>query len=264
MAAELANENATTINHRAAPFLVEGQSGEPAFLLLHGLTASPTEVQPLADFLHQRFPNASISCPLLPGHGTTPQNLRAVGRDSWMTVAKSECQRLASVSEKVAVVGVSMGAVLAAHIAASEPNVCSLTMLSPMFSLKPVLRACLPWLRFIVPYKMKSRASIDNHIAKGLFSYDRYPTKSLWELQRLADQTLAKLQTIQCPVLLAVGKLDRYMSMSSLQIVRDRLTSTRVETVACEHSGHVLPHEPDAEMLFEKIHAHLLGSLHLA
>ncbi len=264
MATELIIEKATNIDHRAAPFIIEGQSGSPAFLLLHGLTASPTEVQPLADYLHQRFSNASISCPLLPGHGSTPQHLHKVSHDLWLTVAQNELQRLFSITDHVSVVGVSMGAVLAAHLAATEPKVCSLTMLSPMFFLKPALRACLPWLRFIVPYKMKSRASIDNHIAKRLFSYDCYPTRSLLELQRLANQTLVRMPSIQCPVLLAYGNLDPYITKSSLQRVRRRLTSESIEIVECAHSSHVLPHEPDAEMLFEKIHTHVSSTIRQA
>ncbi len=261
MTSGLMTEFATKVDRRAAPIMIEGRVGQPALLLLHGLTASPTEVQPLADHLHRRWPDASISCPLLPGHGTTAQQLSTVRREAWIAVSQSELERLARKSDQIVVIGVSMGAVLAAHLAATHSCVRSLAMLSPMFFLKPALRACLPWLRFVVPYKVKSRASIDNHIAKGLFSYDRYPTRSLMELQRMANRTFAQLGDIACPVLIAVGKLDRYMTMSTMRKVCARLTASPLEIVTCEQSGHVLPHEPDAEMLFEKIHAHVLRSL---
>jgi len=45
------------------------------FVLLHGFTATTTEVKPLAERLHHE--GYTISAPLLPGHDSHPDDLNA-------------------------------------------------------------------------------------------------------------------------------------------------------------------------------------------
>lgn len=253
----------TTINHesQAAPYFKQGVDGGLGVLMIHGLTATPTEVLPIANYLAECAPELSLSCPLLPGHGTTPQQLRDTTARDWVAAAASEVGRLAECCSELAVVGVSMGAVIGAHLAIVDPRIRSLTMLAPAFSTRRLLAIMLPVLQPFVGYKKKSRRSLDNHRQKGLCSYDRYPLASLMEMRRLARRTSWRLPEIQIPTLIAGGRKDKYVPWSAIEKLRHRIGGDQVEVFDCPESGHVLPHEPDAPKLLEAIRD-FLGCAH--
>ena len=70
------------------PFFFEG--GPDGVLLVHGLTATTAEVRPLAEDLHAA--GYTVSGPLLPGHGTQPEDLNHVRWQDWLqTVEESYC-----------------------------------------------------------------------------------------------------------------------------------------------------------------------------
>jgi carboxylesterase len=241
------------VNEAAKPRFHRGKPGGIGVLMIHGLTASPTEVAPLFEYLSSRHPEWSLSSPLLPGHGTTVQDLLRVGCDQWIETVEAEVDRLAQTSSSVSVVGVSMGAVLVACHAAGDPRIRCVSMLAPVFRLKPAVNALLPLLRLVMTYKKKNRASIRNHREKGLFSYDRYPIAALIELRDLGRRTWARLHQLRIPVLIAAGLQDPYLSWSEMDRIARRIGGDRVELLPCPRSGHILPHEPDAPGLFSAV-----------
>src|SRR5216684_2037716 len=68
----------------AAPFSLG--EGDDACLLLHGLTGAPAEVRPVGEAL-ARAGFRAVG-PLLPGHGTSPQDLEAVTRSDMLDAAR--------------------------------------------------------------------------------------------------------------------------------------------------------------------------------
>ena len=54
------------------------ENGPVGALLVHGFTASPTEMRLLGNHLHQR--GLTVAAPLLPGHGT---NLADLSKQRW-------------------------------------------------------------------------------------------------------------------------------------------------------------------------------------
>lgn len=248
----------------ASAYFRKGEPGGRAVLLLHGLTASPTEVRPIADFLAERDAAPTVSCPLLPGHGTTPEDLRRTTPADWRRAVADGIASLCADRDGVAVIGVSMGAVLAAEAAIHDPRVRSLVMLAPVFDLPWARAAVLRAMRYVKPYVRKSRESLANHRAKGLFSYDRYPVESLLHLGAIGRSVRRELHRLAVPTLLAAGRLDRYVRWRSIERLRDELLRNvepgfRLEFVACPRSGHVLPHEPDAPTLLATVRSFLAG-----
>ena len=49
------------------PFHMDG--GPTAVLLSHGFTGSPASIRPWGQYLHSQ--GFTVTCPLLPGHGTS-------------------------------------------------------------------------------------------------------------------------------------------------------------------------------------------------
>ncbi len=232
---------------------IPGSGDGDGVVLIHGLTASPTEIKPIAAFLHENEPSLTLSGPLLPGHGRSPDILARTDPREWQNAVSAEVDRLGNRCRKVSVMGVSMGAVLAASTALSDDRVSSVVMLSPVFALSPGKALFVRLLRGIVPYAKKRRRSIDNHRAKGLFSYDRYPLISLSHLHALGTDVRRRLGELRIPVMVACGRRDPYVDFSSAKSLCASLGPPEAEFVDCPESGHVLPHEPDAAMLFDRM-----------
>jgi carboxylesterase len=87
-------------------------------LLLHGFTSHPLlTLGPLPQVLREA--GFAVSQPALPGHGTRPENLLKVRWQDWLLAAR---EAYAALPEPRGVVGLSMGALLAAHLAAERPT----------------------------------------------------------------------------------------------------------------------------------------------
>src|SRR5712691_5578487 len=97
----------------AAPFSLG--EGDDACLLLHGLTGAPAEVRPVGEAL-ARAGFRAVG-PLLPGHGTSPQDLETVTRSDMLDAAREALLSLHG-ARRVYLCGLSMGALLAVRLAA--------------------------------------------------------------------------------------------------------------------------------------------------
>jgi carboxylesterase len=58
----------------------------------------------------------------LPGHGTSVEDLAATRWTDWFAEVQREAERLATETPAVAAVGMSLGALLALHLAAEQPS----------------------------------------------------------------------------------------------------------------------------------------------
>ena len=98
--------------------LTDGTRTARAILLLHGLTDSPRQFESLAYMLHADGNNVYV--PRLPQHGLRGQDARALGAltaAQLRAVADSVVYETRGLADSVIVVGLSMGATLAAWIA---------------------------------------------------------------------------------------------------------------------------------------------------
>src|SRR3990172_109085 len=87
-------------------FLQPTASDEPcetAVLLFHGFTATTIEVRPLAEYL-QRF-GYPVMAPLLPGHGTQPEDMLTVRCEDWLETAEGAYKKLSKDYSKIVVGG---------------------------------------------------------------------------------------------------------------------------------------------------------------
>ena len=102
----------------AEPVFLPG--GASAFLVLHGWAASPESVR----FLIQGVSQAgyAVLAPLLPGHGTSAEDMTGTGPLDWIAAAREGLRLLSAYYGPVHVLGVSMGGALGLQLAALEPS----------------------------------------------------------------------------------------------------------------------------------------------
>src|SRR5262249_30771143 len=111
-------------------------------LALHGFGGSPSEL----GFLLDRLGDAGYACsaPLLPGHRTSPRDLQSRTFAEWLEAARESLRQLYASHERVAVVGFSMGSLLALSLGAEageRGGVAGVVVLGCALRLRAPLRA---------------------------------------------------------------------------------------------------------------------------
>jgi carboxylesterase len=75
----------------ADPLSVEG--GPNGVLVLHGFTGNPGSMRGIAEAMVEA--GFTVEMPLLPGHGTSVEDMVDTGWDDWLAAAEAAYQRLA-------------------------------------------------------------------------------------------------------------------------------------------------------------------------
>ena len=88
--------------------------------MLHGFTGTPFEMRYLGERLHRD--GFTVVGPTLPGHGTAAGELDRTGWPDWYAGVEAAADELARRCDRIAVVGQSLGGLLALHLAARRPE----------------------------------------------------------------------------------------------------------------------------------------------
>lgn len=217
-----------------AAFFWEGN--DLGVLLLHGLTATTAEVRPLAHHLHDA--GYTVAGPLLPGHGTTPEDLNRVTWHDWVWEAEQAYQHLATVCDRVFVGGESTGAVLALYLAARYPELAGVLAYAPAIQLalptSDVIRlyAAAPFIEFI-PKAQRGRHP-------RWQGYPVNPLRGVIELIRLGRETRRRLSQVTQPVLVVQGRGDETIDPASGEIIGQGVASVVMEQHWMEETSHLV------------------------
>ncbi len=94
----------------AGPFYFGGN--KTGILLIHGGGGGTcADLKPLAEYLHEEG-GYTVHVPLLPGYGTSPEDLEKTPVSAWKEAVESEFKALKKKCDKVIVGGHSLGGVL--------------------------------------------------------------------------------------------------------------------------------------------------------
>lgn len=211
----------------------------PGALVLHGLTGSPQSVAGLAAALESA--GFAVEAPLLPGHGTSPEDLATCGWADWLAAAEDAYSVLAGpgARRRVVAVGLSMGGALAAAVAASHPEVAGVATVNPLVdppaaSFQSLLGELLAAGEHFLP-------GIGGDIADPAAeetAYDRLPVAALRSMGEGLGQLLPRLGQIRCPVLILTSRQDIVVPSVSSDVLAGAVAGP-VERVWLEHSRHV-------------------------
>ena len=232
---------------------VEGRSGQGGILALHGYAGTPNEVRNLTDVAARL--GLFARAPRLPGHDADVRHLLAVGWEDWVAGAATALLDLSELTERrVVVAGLSMGALLAAHLAARHPDrVAGLIALANATQLRfpspaLVLQLC-EWLRpfddngFYIP---KASADIrDLEARRRHLTYDVTPIRGAVEVLRAGPRVRAELSAVTCPTLVIHGALDQVCPVANAARFARALGTKDVEVAIMPRSGHIVSADVD-------------------
>lgn len=211
-------------------------SGPVGILLVHGFTATTAEVRPLARKLHQQ--GYTVAAPLLPGHGTKPDDLNRVHWRDWVRAAKDVYRRLAQSCDDVFVGGESTGALVSLYIASQHPETAG------VFAYAPALQLTYTWLQRV---QLHMAAQLIRSIRKANWTphplwqgYEVYPLKGALQLLQLQKEVLARLPDLHQPILIVQGRLDKTVHPDVSELISRSVSSSLVESHWMENTGHLV------------------------
>lgn len=205
-------------------------------VVLHGLTGHPSSVEGLARALEEIGVPAVV--PLLPGHGTTVEDLEVRRWGEWVAAAEEALDRA---GDRVLAVGLSMGGSLACRLAADHPGrVVGLVTVNPFVD--PPAESFRQALREMQAAGFPRAPGIGGDVAdpEGGHepAYDELPLSSVLTLSEGLDDLLVRLPRIACPVLLFTSRVDHVVPTVSSDLLAERVSGP-VERVWLERSYHV-------------------------
>ena len=227
------------------PFLLEG--GKRGCLLIHGFTGSPEEMRPLGDRLNEE--GYTVLGVRLAGHGIHPDAMNAVTWHDWVGSAKEGLRELGERCNKVFVAGMSMGGVLAIHLAHEHPReIEAFASLSTALYLKdwrvPVLLPIVTRtpLRHLVKSIRKTKRLWRS---ETWMSYDRFPTQAVANLVDLQKMVREEVESVTVPVLIMHSSRDPSIPVANASIIHSGVRSNVKRKIILDQAVHVITSEGD-------------------
>lgn len=237
------------------PFLFEG--GPTGCLLVHGFSGSPPEMRPMGEYLARQ--GLTVLGVRLPGHGTSPEDMARTTWRDWVASAEEGLRELQGRCSKVFAAGLSMGGLIALHLAAHPPLAGVVAMSTPAyitdwrFRFMPLVQ---PFMRWITP---DMESDLTDPEAENRFSaYKRLPTRCVVSLGQLMRLVRRELSRIEIPVLIIQGRCDRSIPADSAQILFDGLGMADKELVWFENSGHCMTVDSEREAVWARAYEFII------
>ncbi|MBI5876441.1 MAG: alpha/beta fold hydrolase [Chloroflexi bacterium] len=239
----------TNIMPGAEPFHMKG--GPTGCLLVHGFTGTPHEMLWLGTQL--AADGHSVRGPRLAGHATTPEEMSTTRWPDWYAGVRDAYRQLHAECARVFVIGLSMGGMLAAHLAATEQPDGIVLMASPAHIRDWRITLFRPFQRFIPYWPTGGVSYTDAELGDGHLVYDRYPTGCVVSLLDLAGEMRKDLPRATAPSLLVFSKVDRLADEPEARWVFDRLGAADKRLVLLERSGHIICADCERETVLAEV-----------
>jgi len=232
----------------AEPFSHDGS--DVGVLLCHGFTGTPQSMRPWGEYLADR--GYTVRVPLLPGHGTTWQDLNRTHWQDWYSWVDRAFRELHETCERVVVGGLSVGAALALQLAQEHgPRIDGLVLVNPAVKSDDPRGRLLPVLKHL----LGSLEAVGNDIKKpGVteLAYTRTPLKAAHSVALSWRAVVRDLPEVTQPVLLLRSPQDHLIPASSSALVLSRISSRDVTEILLEDSYHVATIDNDAPRIFDE------------
>jgi carboxylesterase len=237
------------------PSAFELPGGPVGCLLIHGFTGSAVEMRPMGDYLAAR--GLTVSAPLLPGHGTTPEDLARTTWQNWYAHVEQAFDALRRRRENVFVIGFSLGSLLALHLAAQH-EMAGVVALSPAILARDWRIPLVPLLRHVIRAMPKDPDPqhsdlTDKEALKGFWSYDVYPVAAAYQLYLLQRVVRSELGPIRTPVLIIYAERDMSIHPQSGPTLHKEIGSPDKEEVVLHNSGHGIVLDVERGAVFQKV-----------
>jgi carboxylesterase len=232
----------------AEPFRHHGS--DIGVLLCHGFTGTPQSLRPWGEYLAER--GYTVHVPLLPGHGTTWQDMNGTRWQDWYACVDKAFRELHETCERVVVGGLSMGGALSLQLAQEHgPRISGLVLVNPAVKFEDPRTRLLPVLKHVVGSLEAIGNDVKKHDVTEL-AYTRTPLKAAHSQLVAWQSVIRDLPEVTQPVLLLRSTQDHVVPASSSALILSRISSRDVTEILLEDSYHVATIDNDAPRIFDE------------
>jgi carboxylesterase len=228
-------------------------------LLIHGLTGTPYEMR----YLGEQLAAAGIRVHgvRLAGHAGAPEELGEVTHAHWYESVVEGFERVRAYDQPNVVIGLSMGAVLAARLAIDQREaVSAVVMLAPAFYLpfwtRTALRLLRPSINLASRIYFQSPGGSDIHDANALRVHPSsrlMPLRAALNLLELSDLVRPKVPELVQPAMIIHSRLDHVCPFrKNVEFLMSRLGSPEKRLVTLEESFHVISVDSERERIAQE------------
>ena len=245
------------------PSSFEADGGRVGVLLIHGYTGSVVETRPMAAYLAER--DLTVRCPLLPGHGTRPEDLTRISWQAWTGEVESALHDLQGCCDAVFVGGLSLGSLLALWLGSEHPEIAGLIPVAPATRVQNRLMPLALLLRYFFKYNPLGPIDDDDlgdpQAVERSWYYDETPLWGAGEVYLLQRKVCRALPQICQPILIFQGRRDAHLHPLAAQELYDAVASADRTLVWLQNSGHNLLIDGERESVWAQSYDWMMGVL---
>ena len=222
---------------------------EIGVLLLHGFTGHTDTVSGLIP--HLEAAGIKYRMPWLRGHGTRYQDMRGVKAREWYVDAESALLDLWNHVDRIVVVGLSMGGLVALELGMRYPDKiagvvtwgAALKFMDPLAPLSGLTSK-------LIKYWPSPNAFNDMSLAGVSRNYPRFPTDAFAELYQYSLDIAERLVEMHVPIRVLMAKNDSIVDPGAANIIYEKVSSPSREIFWYDKSGHEMGQDCEADQVF--------------
>jgi len=218
-------------------------------LVVHGFTGNPGSMRGVAEALAAA--GFHVEMPLLPGHGTSVDDMLPTRWADWAGAAEAAYQTLAGRVQKLVVVGLSMGGALTLRLGADHPEIAGLVCINP--ATQPQAPEVIEMIQGMIDGGTDVMPAIGSDIADPDAHESAYDATPLRPLLSMVVDGLAPLAecypSMRQPLLLLNSPQDHVVE----PVQGDYLAANYggpLERILLERSYHVATQDYDKDLVF--------------
>lgn len=245
--------------------------GRTGFLLIHGLGGTPVELRVVARGLNRA--GHTVHCPQLAGHCGTEEDLLATTCEDWAQSVEVELDRMKPLCDTIIIGGLSMGAIMALHVATRRPDdIHGLALYAPTLWYDGW---SIPWYSFLLkilidtpigrrfrfverePYGIKDERirkmivtamGAGNSAEAGLLGTPSGAVRQMWHLIAKVKKALGGIKT---PALLIHAREDDVAALSNSFHIQRHLGGI-VDAVILDDCYHLVTIDRQSSVVIER------------
>jgi carboxylesterase len=205
----------------------------------------------VGDHAHGR--GHTVLAPCLPGHGTTIADANRQRWQDWVAHVERALADLKERCPRVFAAGLSLGSLLALHLAAHHPELAGAIAYSPAIKMADPRTRVVALLKYLTPQLPKAEMyAVDPEAESRLWSYDAWPSAAAHEVIKLTRQVKRALPQVRCPALILYSTADPDLHPDAAQFTYDRIGAADKELIALHNCGHLITVDAEWERVAEE------------
>jgi carboxylesterase len=238
---------------RSPKGLKAGTKAPLGVLVLHGFTSDIHCVDPLVPYLDTE--DLPYRFPILRGHGTKYQDMEGVTNRDWFEDGENALLDLHRECDKILVVGLSMGGLVALELAARHRDkVVGVATVAAALKFADPMAFMTPALARIVKFWPSPDAYHDAECRKRENrNYPKFATAAFASLYEYAHKVTNLLSFVKAPIVIIESRKDQVVNPVAATIIHKKVSSKDKNLVWFEKSGHEMLLDMEAPAVIQTV-----------